>query len=566
MGKTVKELLDSVDTAALVARPLSDWRPILSQECQVYVFNENYLAKRFDQIHYKFCEKNEAKEILVDNLYALLRYKYFPKTSEEIDDRINKIVSSFTANLKTTLIKVSFDKSSDAIHVKMLPDYCVAFRNGVYNFKNDNWLFKYDVIKLSRINNTIYAYTPEYIIQWYFDYEFEPLPIKVTDTSLTDFVKMMKELTKTNQNYCFELLYNIAHDSSDTFSFQKFQHLCEILGYTVLQSFSQYFVMLIGSGQNGKNSLFDGCFTNRIIPRPAANDLDSIENDRFITGALENKAHNIFLETSAKTYTESKMIKALTGSMYQTIESKGVSKYSGVVNCKYVFAGNDQDKIKFSDTTTGFRRRINMYEIWYHWDSSKRFLKKGDYYDTTFSDSLSELKDDVVNTTTYVYFAMYGILSGTAAFTKNFQFNDNEWTYKYSDVDLDMRDKIESITCNEICRQLAKCKKEEAQVAFFDTHSRRLQDSPSLRSVAVIGYDGVIEMLNNPELYTSYFAEYDAFISIRFLQAILKDFSTATTFTQTIKKIYALRKFEFSYANKPYLKCNLAEGKLKIIS
>ena len=76
----------------------------------------------------------------------------------------------------------------------------------------------------------------------------------------------------------------------------------------------------------------------------------------------------------------------------------------------------------------------------------------------------------------------------------------------------------------------------------------------------------MIAMLNDPELYTSYFAEYDAFISIRFLQTILKDFSTATAFTQTIKKIYALRKFEFSYANKPYLKCNLAEGKLKIIS
>ena len=59
--------------------------------------------------------------------------------------------------------------------------------------------------------------------------------------------------------------------------------------------------MLIGSGQNGKNSLFDGCFSNRVIPRPAANDLDAIEGDRFITGALENKAHNIFLETSAKT-------------------------------------------------------------------------------------------------------------------------------------------------------------------------------------------------------------------------------------------------------------------------
>ena len=152
--------------------------------------------------------------------------------------------------------------------------------------------------------------------------------------------------------------------------------------------------MLIGAGQNGKNSLFDGCFTNRVVPIPASNDLESIENDRFITGALENKAHNIFLEstTVAKTYAESKVIKALTGSMYQTVESKGIQKYSGIINCKYIFAANDQDKLKFGDTTVGFRRRINMFEIFYQWDKEKRFLSRGDYYDTTFSDSLSELK------------------------------------------------------------------------------------------------------------------------------------------------------------------------------
>ena len=72
---TVQDLIENVDTQALLARPLSDWRPILARECQVYVFGENYLAKRFDQINYKFCEKNEAKDVLIDNLYALLRYK-----------------------------------------------------------------------------------------------------------------------------------------------------------------------------------------------------------------------------------------------------------------------------------------------------------------------------------------------------------------------------------------------------------------------------------------------------------------------------------------------------------
>ena len=179
---TVKDVLSSVDTAALVARPLTDWRPILANEVNVFVSGENYLAKRFDQINFKFCEKNEAKEILIDNLYALLRYKYFPKMSEEIDDRINKIVSSFTSNLKTTLKKVTFEEGNSNT-VKFLPDYCIAFRNGVFNFKDNKWFFKYDIVKIENLANTIYMYDNTYIITWYFDYNFESLDFDIKTTS-----------------------------------------------------------------------------------------------------------------------------------------------------------------------------------------------------------------------------------------------------------------------------------------------------------------------------------------------------------------------------------------------
>lgn len=563
---TVKKVIDNVDTNVLLARPLTDWRPILADEVNVFVFGENYVAKRFDQINFKFCEKNEAKEILIDNLYALLRYKYFPKSTEEIDERINKIVSSFTANLKTTLKKVSFDRSSDAEVVKMLPDYCVAFRNGVYNFKDDKWLFKYDVVKLPRISNSIYMYDNSYIIQWYLDYDFESLDVKIFETDLKDFIDVMKDFTKTSRNYCFELMYNISHDENDRFSYYRFEHLCQILGYTLLQSFSQFFVLLIGSGQNGKNSLFDGCFTNRVLPRPASNDLDSIENDRFITGALENKAHNIFLETSAKTYTESKMIKALTGSMYQTIESKGISKYSGVVNCKYVFAGNDQDKIKFSDNTTGFRRRINMLEIFYHWDSAKKFLKHGDYYDTTFSDSLAELKDDVLNTTAYVYFAMYGIISGTKNFTKNFQFTYNDWSDRYTDIDTTIKDTLDNVTLSKLAAYLKGPGYEAGKTMLYDENKVQLRNSETIKDLGYNTYDSLIKMLEDEDASAAYFAEHDIYMSLRNLQSLIKDFSSPTAFTQTVKKIYRIKKLENLYANSPYIKCSFAGRKLKILN
>lgn len=564
--RTVQDLINNVDTSALLIRSLSDWRPVLAEECQVYVFNETYIAKRFDQIHYKFCEKNEAKEILIDNLYALLRYKYFPAATEEIDDRITKIVYSFTANLKTTLKRVSFDKYSDANIIKMLPDYCIAFRNGVFNFKTNNWLFKYDVVKLKNINNNIYMYDPSYAIFWYFDYDFTPLDINLNKTNPEQLVEKLKDFDKVNKNYCFELVYNICHDATHHFDIHRFTHFCEILGYTVLQSFSQYFVLLIGSGQNGKNSLFDGCFTNRVIPKPASNDLDSIENDRFITGALENKAHNIFLETSAKTYTESKMIKALTGSMYQTIESKGVSKYSGVINCKYIFAGNDQDKIKFSDDTTGFRRRINMFEIFYRWDKSKKFLSKGDYFDTTFSDSLVELKDDTLNTSIYAYLAMFGIITSTDNFSRNFQFTKNDWSEKYTELDIDVKEGLKRLTLTRLSVYLrTKAGYEDGKTMMYDITKKRLQVSETIKRLGYNGYDELIDMLSDDEAANYYFADNDIYISIRSLQTMVGDLSTPKAFSQMIRKLYPSATIETIYNNKPYIKCTFVGKTLRIV-
>lgn len=562
---TVKDVLSSVDTAALVARPLTDWRPILANEVNVFVSGENYLAKRFDQINFKFCEKNEAKEILIDNLYALLRYKYFPKMSEEIDDRINKIVSSFTSNLKTTLKKVTFEEGNSNT-VKFLPDYCIAFRNGVFNFKDNKWFFKYDIVKIENLANTIYMYDNTYIITWYFDYNFESLDFDIKTTSLEDFIKIMKDFTKTDRNYCFELMYNISHDDEHKFDINRFKHLCEILGYTVLQSFTQYFVMLIGSGGNGKNSLFDGCFTSKVIPRPASNGLDEIETDKFITGALENKAQNIYLETEAKTFTQSKTIKALTGSMYQTIESKGINKYSSIINCKYIFAGNNQDEIKFSDNTSGFRRRINMYEIFYQWDADKRFMKKGDYYDTTFSHDLREIKNNIINTTTFIYFAMYGIMTATKCFKDNFKFNKNDWNNKYLSVDIELKDVVNELTLDKIVTFLNTQKGFEiGKTMFYDDNKSPLKSSSTLKELGYNNYEDMIKMLSNEGIRSSYFAEHDIYMSVRGLQSVLKDLSPSVQFTASLKKAFNIKQFKTLYANQPYFKCTFINNKLKII-
>ena len=46
---TVEQLKQKLDISSLMQVPVSNWRPMLSKECQVYVFGEGYLAKRFER-------------------------------------------------------------------------------------------------------------------------------------------------------------------------------------------------------------------------------------------------------------------------------------------------------------------------------------------------------------------------------------------------------------------------------------------------------------------------------------------------------------------------------------
>lgn len=567
MADGISKLKAKVNTAMNADMPLNEWRKILSRECGVFVYNEGFIAKRFDHIQYVFVDKDAAKEILIDNLYALLRFKYFTAHSDEIDKRIQEIVSSFTTNLKTSLLRVAFEWESQTKHhiIKLIPNSAIAFRNGVFDFFKNDWVFKYNVEAITENMNIMYSYDSSYVIMWYIDIDFQPLDFSVKELNFEDFVDLMKELAKEGQkNYTFELLYNMSHDTAHNFSFNKLKHLSEILGYTLLQQFTQSFVFLMGSGQNGKNSLFDGCLTPFLVPRPAANDLDSVENDRFITGSLENKYHNIFLETSPKIYTQSTMLKALTGSMYQTIESKGINKYSGVLNCKYIWAGNDQDKIKFRDTTPGFRRRINIFEVWYRWDKSKKYLEQGDYYDVSFSSDLREFKNDISNTIIYIYCAMYGLLNATKDFKEDFSFTYNEWRQEMGDIDINLKHQITSLTLSEIAAYIYQNEetKNECKVLFYSHDGKRLYRS--IQYYNVYKNSDYVEMIKN--LVDSNFVrisdEASFYINIPLLKKLLSNVQTPIAFTQSLKKLFNITDMKSFYNNQSYLECTLNGDKL----
>ena len=566
----INSISDGITTNMYSQFALSEWWPILAKECQVYVCNEAYLAKRFDQINFQFCSKDRAKEILIDNLYALLRFKYFPKTTDATQDKIEKIIKSFTSNLKTVLIRVAFERDTENEFVEFLPDGCIAFRNGVYDFRTNDWLFKYNKIDMLKQKNIIYLYDTHYIVTWYININFSPLDININETTLNEFMDLIKLVDKEKKNYCWELMYNMSHDSDHIFNQNRFNHLCEILGFLCLQSFSQNFVILVGSGQNGKNSLIDGCFTSRVVPSPANIDMKSLENDKFITGALENKAHNIFLETEAETLIQSKMLKALTGSMYQTIEHKGEDRYSSILATKHMWAANEQEKLKFSDTTVGFRRRINIFEIWFRWDAKNRYLAKSDYYNTSFSEDLSELKGDINNIIIFIYFAMYGIKLGTNDYSRSFKFTENDWTYRYTDIDFDLKEAVENITQEKLIDWYKVVKHREAGRTFmYDLNKQALHLSDTIKEYGITNYDQFINKFISDEdgsdLFTQYFAEHDVYMNIRIIQELAGDLTTAKSFTQELKKTFGINRVASLFANKPYIRVTFRNNRLKIV-
>lgn len=469
MPASINDVSDKLTQQVLITRSLADWQPILAAECQVYQFeNGAFLAKHFSQIHYTICDGDTATSIIIDNLHALLRNKYFHPLTDEALDRINQIIKAFTTNLKATLLSVAYYIRSNVkpkknkIYIKNLPLGCIAFTNGVFDFAHNKWLFKYSSTELAT-GLELVEYPLEYIVRWYFDFDFEPLDLNVNDFELKDFQQALLELDTTNRNLCFELVHNMSFDEHNDFDINRFEHLCEIMGYLCCSEVVEQFCIIFGTGQNGKDSLFRGCFTSHVIPTIATLSLDEILDSPFSTGTLEKACHNLNLELSPKTYNDVAKLKALTGGDEVNIERKNVQSHTGVINCKYLFAGNVQDDIKFTDTSNGFLRRVNVFNVHYVWDAQKHFMSRGKYFDTTFT--LGDLKFDIANTIIFIYLAMFGMKVATNGFKTDFKFTHNEWSSQYADIDTDLVKAVEAIKPQDL---LTFAKSSKARLLGFD--------------------------------------------------------------------------------------------------
>lgn len=555
------ELNFKIDQAQYQKLSMRDWRVLLANEVDVYVYNNSYIAKRFDDIQYEFCSLKEAQEILEDNIYALLKYKYFPLQNDNIDKLITKIVKSFNENIKTTLIKISFEweQTTNNKIIKDIPINCIAFRNGVYDFKNNKWLFKIYKQPLDNIQNVRYAYDKDYIILWYIDIDFQSLDIDINKTDSLELKNMFYKTTSELDNLAFNLVYNMSFNDNNEFSIQKFEHLCQILGFTLSTQFIQSFVMFIGNGSNGKNSLLDGCFSSKLIPKPASISLDSIEEDKFVTGALENKYHNFFLESTGKTYHRTEMLKALTGSTQHSIERKGENKRTGYINVKHIFSGNDREKIKFGDSTNGFIRRINLYEVFYSWDSRGDYLKLGKYLKTNISPDLRELKFNIINTITYIYLGMWGMSKATKNFTEPFYFGYNDYNIKYENIDSTIRKTLSTFSIEDVIKMILKS---ESEVSFFIDGKRLYMHKMFKLFFKLNEEDNWKNCVNNEELLIEFLEDKDVYINLNKLREYVGSSFNQTTFNQEVIK-YSKQTPTSYYNNQKYVKIKFIGRRIK---
>lgn len=503
----LKEIGDKVQRSSLMKMTLSKWCETLADECGVYRLGDQYIAKSFDTIPYKLCSKEKAKDILEENLDALLTFKYFPHASDDEADRIKDIKKYAVSRIASSLIKVKFDKDdSSARYMKPLPPSCIAFANGVYDFKADDWLFRYSVTEADD-SKQIIQYPYEYRIMWYINRNFTPMGIAVNEKgqlkvvkkednpdsvsplnlSFSEWIECMKNMDSVNRSRFFELLWNMSYDSDNSFDMKRAEHLAEIFGFAMYSDFIQHFVFFVGDGSNGKDSMFDSFMRDLIRPIPSGNSVTDLEEDKFVMSSLVGVSQNISSETETNLLKHSARLKQLTGSAYQTIEEKGVDKYTGYMNCKFIFSANNKEQLKFGDTSTGFRRRINMFECYFQWDKDKSFLRKmKGTYDTTYKDTEEMREGDSL--WEFFYTAMQGISLATGGFSGKFTFTENDYNYEeYADMDTGLKNAVLGITAARV-QSFAKANRNKASLFYTDKWKSLSQDKTEGQHMGFMDY------------------------------------------------------------------------------
>lgn len=609
-----------------------EWRHILSKDINVYKTSSGkYIYREYDKISYSKCINFEGTLVpaIKKNVEMLLRYKYFndiytspnilsdPDLLGNIDKRMLEIKKSFVDFLESTISRVklmdyndynekllSFDNedSNRFEMLRKLPDYAIAFNDGVYDFKNDCWLFKYSKINItSPIINDFKGQIIEYedktfIIEWHIEMDFmdmigvyksilEALNIKSVCDLKESGIKDMFEYFRSesvfdintynkkgkrvpNYGITFALLNNMSHDEHLYLSYDKLVHLCQIMGYSLKNSFDSHFIYFIGSGGNGKDSLITGSFLKFLDEDSYTTiSISDINNDKFATSNLVDSHINVYMENSTTNAVikELQTLKALTGGNSVTVEAKGQQKTKVNINARVISAANNKDDLVFQDSSDGLIRRINMCEIFYTWDSDGDYLNKGnkDFYNVVYSPNFKEIYNNPFNLLTYIMFGMAGLAINTRDFTlDDSKFLYNDWSSKYIDLDIELRDKLDNIKIDDIYSVILNPKFKTilnnftCDITPYNRFLCSVQDRSRTKYLNENSYllstfgtntflSNIIEAYINPkdqddsEYSRRFFNEFIyMYIPIEIIQAVVEDDSKPVAFTKLIKKYF----------------------------
>lgn len=136
------------------------------------------------------------------------------------------------------------------------------------------------------------------------------------------------------------------------------QYLMEIIGIAMVPFTSlQKYIILVGSGSNGKSTYLNGlqaAVGKRNISNIALHALTN-PNERFVKAGLVGKLLNVFGDLSAEKIKDASHIKVLTGEDTLTIEEKHKQAYSYMPYTRYIFSCNEV--VRSDDETDGYKRR-----------------------------------------------------------------------------------------------------------------------------------------------------------------------------------------------------------------
>lgn len=326
------------------------------------------------------------------------------------------------------------EKGDAPVELVTLPPWCIAFRDGVYDFKSNKWAYMYDVVSIPETHDKIVVMPEGHrhdFIEWWLDISFRPMfgvGFPLSSMSIPAFIEMMREACKTpeGESFVFELMWNMSHDQKKEFSVDKFRQLAEAMGYLVTPAFIEKFVVVCGAGSNGKNTLFEDMFAGkRLIPGKVSYNMVKLSKMQS-TFSLIGSHHNVSFESPSIQLRDMSMLKEMTGSSLQRVNVYGKTEEVDF-SMKFLFCTNSQEDMKIPDTTDAVVRRIEVVELWWTYDEGLEYMHEGDklWYDTTYSRGMLD-EDRCISD--FCTIAMMGCWSATDGFKKKFTFTKNDFS------------------------------------------------------------------------------------------------------------------------------------------